>query len=199
MISPTSKEYLRRDMLAQLRSMSRALHAEASLSICTTAAHLPAFVESRCVAFFAPLASEPDIHPLIEEAWAEGKRVVLPLMLEESPVPELDWHAVTSWDEVVMPGPIGLREPDPVRCPRVPLAEIGCVFVPGVAFDAKGFRLGRGGGFYDRFLSLAPENLPRIGLMFALQKIPLVPREEHDHPLPSVVTEDGEETFAPAK
>src|SRR5476651_1965220 len=160
------KEKLRREMRARLRGMSPDLHAEASLVICQMAANLPAFLKSRCVALFAPLPSEPDIRPLIEEAWAQGKRVVLPLMIKRGPTPELDWHEIASWDDVVAPGqlgPLGLREPDPLRCPRVPLAELDCVFVPGVAFDEGGFRLGRGGGFYDRFLTQAPTTLPCVG------------------------------------
>jgi len=187
----TAKEKLRREMRARLRGMGPAVHAEASLVICRVAANLPAFIKSRCVALFAPLPSEPDIHPLIEEAWAQGKRVVLPLMIRRGSTPELDWHEVTTWDDVVVPGPFGLREPDPLRCPRVPLAELDCVFVPGVAFDPEGFRLGRGGGFYDSFLSQMPPTLPCIGLMFSLQKVPLVPREPHDQALRSVITEDG--------
>lgn len=190
-----SKEHLRREIRSRLKSMGRALHAEASLVICQTAAHLPAFLDGNCVALFAPLASEPDIHPLIEEAWAQGKRVALPLMLATAGAPELDWHLVTSWDDVVVPGPLGVREPDPLNCPKVALEEIDCVLVPGLAFDHEGFRLGRGGGFYDRFLSLVPPHMPCIGLMFSLQKVPLVPREVHDQALRSVVTEDGEATF----
>jgi len=186
-----AKEKLRCEMRTRLRGMSPALHAEASLVICQMAANLPAFLKSRRVALFAPLPSEPDVHPLIEEAWAQAKRVVLPLMIQHGSTPELDWHEVTSWDDVVLPGPFGLREPDPLRCRRVPLAELDCVFMPGVAFDAEGFRLGRGGGFYDRFLSLTPPTLPCIGLMFSLQKVPAVPREPHDQALRRVITEDG--------
>src|ERR1700744_1289543 len=114
---PVSKEELRRAIRDRLRALNPALRAEASLVICQAAANLPAFLKSRCVALFAPLASEPDIHPLIEEAWAQGKRVVLPLMIKQGARPELDWHEVTNWDDVVVPGPFGLREPDPLRCP----------------------------------------------------------------------------------
>jgi 5-formyltetrahydrofolate cyclo-ligase len=185
------KEKLRHEMRARLRGMSPALHAEASLVICQVAANLPAFLKSRCVALFAPLPSEPDVNPLIEEAWAQGKRVVLPLMIKHGSKPELDWHEITSWDDVVVPGPFGLREPDPLRCPRVAIAKLDCAFVPGVAFDHEGFRLGRGGGFYDSFLSQTPPTLPCIGLMFGAQKVPLVPREPHDQALRSVITEDG--------
>ncbi|HEV3270987.1 MAG TPA: 5-formyltetrahydrofolate cyclo-ligase [Candidatus Methylacidiphilales bacterium] len=194
----SAKEKLRREMRARLRGMGPAFHAEASLVICQAAANQPAFLKSRSVALFAPLPSEPDIHPLIEEAWAQGKRVVLPLMIKRGGAPELDWHEIASWDDVVVPGqpgPPGLREPDPLRCRRVPISELDCVFVPGVAFDDEGFRLGRGGGFYDNFLSLAPPALPCIGLMFSLQQVPLVPREAHDQALRSVITEDELITF----
>jgi 5-formyltetrahydrofolate cyclo-ligase len=191
-----AKEALRREIRARLHGLGPALRAEASLVICQVAANLPAFLKSRRVAFFAPLPSEPDIHPLIEEAWAQGKRVVLPLMISRGSAPVLDWHEITGWDDVVVPGPFGLREPDPLRCPRVALAELDCVFVPGVAFDHEGFRLGRGGGFYDSFLSQASPALPCIGLMFSLQKIALVPREPHDQALRSVITEDGLVSFA---
>ena len=186
-----AKEKIRLEMRARLRAMAPAARAEASLVICQAAANLPAFLKSRCVALFAPLQTEPDIHPLIEEAWAQGKRVVLPLMIKHGSRPELDWHAVTSWDDVVVPGPFGLREPDPLRCPRVAMTELDCAFVPGLAFDHEGFRLGRGGGFYDSFLSLAPAKISCVGLMFSLQIIALVPREPHDQALRSILTEDG--------
>jgi 5-formyltetrahydrofolate cyclo-ligase len=190
-----AKEKLRREMRAKLREMTPAFRAEASLVISQIAANLPAFTASRCVALFAPLPTEPDIHPLIEEAWAQGKRVVLPLMIKQGNKPELDWHEVANWNEVVVPGPLGVREPDPLRCRRVPMTDLDCVFVPGMAFDHEGVRLGRGGGFYDSFLGLAPEKLHSVGLFFSGQKIPFVPREAHDQALRSVITEDGFQSF----
>jgi 5-formyltetrahydrofolate cyclo-ligase len=194
-----AKETLRREMRARLREMSPEVRAEASLVICQLAANLPAFVRSQCVALFAPLGLEPDVHPLIEEAWAQGKRVVLPIMIKHGTKPELDWHEVGHWDDVVVPGPFGLREPDPLRCPRVSRAELDCVFVPGIAFDEEGFRLGRGGGFYDSFLDAAPANLPCLGVMFSSQRVAAVPREAHDRSVGSIVTEDGLISFAKGK
>lgn len=185
-----AKPNLRREMRAHLRALSPDARAQASLLICRAAANHPAFRKARCVALFAPLPSEPDIHPLIEEAWAEGKRVALPYMLERRTRPELNWHAVASWEEMVARGPMGLREPDPARCPLLAPADIDCVFVPGLAFDEDGHRLGRGGGFYDSFLSQAPSNATCIGLFFATQKVKRVPREAHDYALKAVITEE---------
>jgi 5-formyltetrahydrofolate cyclo-ligase len=189
------KDEMRREMRKRLREMEAGLHFEASLVIGEEAANLPAFRNAETVALFAPLPTEPDIHPLIEEAWARKKRVVLPRMFREGEAPHLDWHVVTAWDEVVEPGPFGLREPDHLRCPRVGIAEIGCVFVPGLAFDRTGLRLGRGGGFYDSFLGRAPAKLPRFGLMFSCQRVDRLLRESHDQALPAIVTEDGVVTF----
>jgi 5-formyltetrahydrofolate cyclo-ligase len=186
-----AKAVLRRAMLERLRAMPVAAMAEASLNLCRVAAALPAFRAARTVGLFAPLATEPDLHPLIEEAWAHRQVVALPLILRaESTDPLLEWREVRAWKELVIPGPFGLREPDPERCRLVDPAELDLAFVPGVAFDAAGTRLGRGGGFYDRFLSHAPTGMPAIGLMFALQKVAEVPREPHDQPLRRVVTEE---------
>jgi 5-formyltetrahydrofolate cyclo-ligase len=176
--------------------MDPARRAEASLVICKEAAALAAFRDAKTIALFAPLPTEPDIHPLIEEAWAQKKRVVLPRMFRDGDVPHLDWHAVTAWDEVIEPGPFGLREPDHLRCPRIEIAELDCVFVPGLAFDPRGLRLGRGGGYYDSFLARAPKKISRFGLMFACQRIEKLPREPHDQALPAIVTEDGVVAFA---
>jgi 5-formyltetrahydrofolate cyclo-ligase len=80
----------------------------------------------------------------------------------------------------------------------VEIKELDCAFVPGLAFDETGLRLGRGGGYYDRFLSQAPARLPCIGMMFSLQKVSSVPREAHDGALREIITEDGLLTFSPS-
>ena len=182
-------------MRQRLREMPSPLRAEASLVICELAARLPEFRSGLCLGLFAPLPTEPDIYPLIEEAWAEGKTVVLPRLWNEGAAPRLEWHAVKQWSEVIEPGPFGLREPDPAQCPRVDPARLDCIFVPGMAFDSTGLRLGRGGGFYDRFLGGVAPEVARFGLMFALQQVSRVPREPHDQALPAIVTEDGVISF----
>jgi 5-formyltetrahydrofolate cyclo-ligase len=186
-----AKEEMRRQMRVKLRTMTPEIRAEASLEICRHAVALPAFQEAKLVALFAPLSTEPDIHPLIEEAWARGKRVAFSLMLQVRDAPRLEWHKVTSWDEMIVAGPFGIREPDPVRCRRVGPDEIGCMLVPGLAFDARGGRLGRGGGYYDSALAEKAAGVAAIGLMFAVQEVREVPHEAHDRALGGVVSEKG--------
>jgi 5-formyltetrahydrofolate cyclo-ligase len=185
------KAVLRQQMRARLGLRPEDEHARSSLDLCRLAAELPAFRDAQAVAVFAPLPTEPDIRPLIEEAWALKKRVAFPLMSRDGSVPRLDWFVAGGWEALVVAGPFGVREPDPLLCPKIPLLELDCIFVPGLAFDRRGHRLGRGGGYYDAALAELDIGTPRIGLMFACQQADEVPRDAHDQMLSSVVTEAG--------
>jgi 5-formyltetrahydrofolate cyclo-ligase len=181
---------LRHQMRTRLELWPGEERVRASLELCRRAAELAAFRETRAVAVFAPLPNEPDIHPLIEEAWAQKKRVAFPLMSRAGDAARLDWLAVESWEALVVTGPFGVQEPDPALCPRLSPLELDCIFVPGLAFDSRGHRLGRGGAYYDAALSEFDVGTPRVGLFFACQQAPEVPRDAHDQMLTSVVTEN---------
>jgi len=83
----------------------------------------------------------------------------------------------------------GIREP--VEGGVIGPGEIEVALVPGVAFDLSGGRLGRGAGFYDRFLGRLADRAVRIGVGFGLQVVGRVPRETHDLGVDALVTEDG--------
>ncbi len=185
------KAALRQQMRTRLALHSTEERARASLEICRRAGALLSFRAAQAVAVFAPLPTEPDIHPLIEEAWAAKKRVAFPLMSRGGDAPQLEWLVVASWDQLALAGPFGVREPDPAVCPRLEPLELDCLFVPGLAFDPRGHRLGRGGGYYDAALAQLDIGTPRVGLFFAFQRVGEVPRDPHDQMLTSVVTEDG--------
>ena len=183
------KAALRQQMRTRLALLSAEERATTSLEICRRAASLPCFREAQAVALFAPLAAEPGIQPLVEEAWAEKKQVAFPLMSREGDVPHLTWQVAGSWEELVLAGPFGVREPDPARCPAIDPLALDCIFTPGLAFDPRGHRLGRGGGYYDAALAQLDIGTPRVGLFFACQQAEEVPRDAHDQVLTSVVTE----------
>lgn len=168
-------------MLSQLAVMDRDTRLEASLSICQTAAQWPGFQQAQTVALFASMKTEPETTLLIEEAWAQKKRVVFPRTWPEG---RLTWHHVRDWAD------LNKREPTE-NCLLVPVEELECVFVPGLAFDAQGYRLGRGGGYYDRVLASLPGTVPCPGLMFAGQELDEVAHEAHDVLLRCVITENG--------
>lgn len=84
----------------------------------------------------------------------------------------------------------GLREPGP-GAPSVPIPEIGLVIVPGIAITPSGDRLGRGGGFYDRFLARLSPGAQSVGLVLSCQVVGKLPAESHDRSVGLVITEDG--------
>ncbi|MCA9271728.1 MAG: 5-formyltetrahydrofolate cyclo-ligase [Phycisphaerales bacterium] len=84
----------------------------------------------------------------------------------------------------------GLREPGP-GAPVVSIDEIGLVIVPALAYSRSGERLGRGGGFYDRFLARLSPGAVTVGLVLSCQVVDEVPAEAHDMSVGVVITEDG--------
>jgi 5-formyltetrahydrofolate cyclo-ligase len=141
--------------------------------------------------FFVSFGSEIAIAPMIARALAEGKRVAAPRA--ERAARMLLPYAVGDLQSDLRPGAYGILEPRPDR-PLVPLDEIEVVIVPAVAWDEEGFRLGYGGGYYDRFLPQVDQAV-RIGLGFELQVRTEVPREREDLPVDVLVTEEKVRRF----
>jgi 5-formyltetrahydrofolate cyclo-ligase len=154
-------------------------------------AHLlchPAWRESRVVLGYASFRQEVDTFPLLEEVLARGKELVLPRVVRASR--SLHLLRVKDLAADLRPGYQGILEPDPARCSSVDPGLIDLVLVPGVVFDRRGFRLGYGGGYYDRLLASLPRAV-RVGLAFSLQVVEELPVLPHDLPVDVLVTEDG--------
>ena len=101
----------------------------------------------------------------------------------------LDFHIVPA-GEILMPGSFGIPEPLahwPHTAPQV-------LLVPLLAFDARGHRLGYGGGYYDRTLEAL--KVPAFGIAYAGQEVPSLPAEAHDRTLDGILTEDGLRLFS---
>lgn len=155
-----------------------------STAICRRVVALPVYRRAGTVhVYFGAVAGEVATTPLLEDAWASGKRVVCPRIASEG---GLEGRAVRSLADFV-PGPMGLREPDPRSTLPVEPRSIDLVVVPGLGYDRQGHRLGFGAGFYDRFL--ATTEAPRVGLAFSLQLVDRIPRGPGDEPVDWIVTE----------
>jgi len=178
---------LRRDLKDRLASMTAGEKARLSRRICERLAAIPEFSAARHVFAFMPLPVEPDILSLVaahpEKRWSfprVGSDSVLtfccPGTLEEAPR-----------------GAFGIREPGD-HCPISDPSEAGIILVPGLGFDSTNrARLGRGRGYYDRFLSglnRVERPVRIIGLGFDIQLETLV-SEPHDQPMDRIVTESG--------
>ncbi len=160
--------------------------ATASHTACARLMQLEAFQNASVVMLFMPLADEVDLLPLALKCFQMGKTVC---------VPKVDWARgdmeaveVTSFDDHVMEvDEHGVRSPRDGQC--VLVRSINLVVVPGVAFDAQGNRLGRGGGFYDRFLKRLAPTAATVGLAFDQQIIDQVPVDDRDIRVDMVVTD----------
>lgn len=180
------KKKIRRDILALRNALPRAELEAMSKSICRRFARLPVLKDCKSVMIFLSFGSEVNTDYIIEMLWKQGKKVFVPLCKPETR--ELEIFSITTFADVE-PGYFGIREPKKNLRPPVSKDAIDMVMVPAVAFDRRGFRVGYGGGFYDRFL--AGMNVPKLGLAFSCQLIKEVPVGEYDQTVCGVVTENG--------
>ncbi|KIL97014.1 5-formyltetrahydrofolate cyclo-ligase [Paramagnetospirillum magnetotacticum MS-1] len=175
----------------RLRQLARRTRAEAALRDPGAGRSLAGLVHSlglapkMVVAGYWPLKGEMDPLPLMEALAAEGHLLALPAVTETGGT--LEFRPWTP-GEVLEPGPHGTRHPS-AASPIVPQA----LLVPLLAFDRRGFRLGYGGGYYDRTLSDLRRRgaVPAIGLAFAAQEVERVPTDPWDIALDLVATELG--------
>lgn len=133
------------------------------------------YKKAKTILFYASFDGEVDTKGMLKQALKAGKRVALPVMVEakKSIIPSL----VFDLHKELGIGPYGITQPRKDYLRPVDLSDIDLVVVPAVAFDKQGNRLGRGKGYYDRFLKNLPQTTPTIGLAFDFQvaeKLPFV-------------------------
>jgi len=181
-----NKSQIRADMNGFLTGLSPADRHARSMAACHQLISTREFKNAQMIMIFMSMPSELETSTLAVRSWQEGKNIA---------VPRLDWHSkrmepveIRSLDVgMKMTGP-GVREP--VTGTVVPLGLIDMIVVPGLAFDRRGYRVGRGKGFYDRFLAQREIQALRCGLCFHEQLLTAaIPVEPHDMPMNLLVTD----------
>jgi 5-formyltetrahydrofolate cyclo-ligase len=180
---PNSKQALRLAVRARLAAMPAAQRSEASAQARALLAQQALWQQARSVLFFAPMPEELDIWPLLLDALAAGKTVALPCY--ELTARSYAAYRVRDPVKDVQEGSFGIREPK-LSEGASPLTRLDLILVPGVAFDLRGRRLGRGKGFYDRMLATLQG--ARCGVGFDEQVVEEVPSEPHDARLDCLLT-----------
>ena len=142
--------------------------------------------------FFVSFGSEIDTLPAIRSALAAGKRVAAPRADPQARA--LEPCEIRNPGTDLALGAHNIREPR-AHCRPVPLEEIVVIIVPAAAWGEDGYRVGYGGGYYDRFLLQVPSAI-RIGLGLEVQVVPEAPHGEHDLPVDVLVTDKGVRRFA---
>lgn len=179
----TAKQLLRDQVRAGMKQLSADARVGAAAAICARLRTTAIWQSAQSVLMFAPLTDEPDVWPLLGEALTMGKQVAVP-----SYVPGPNVYVARRIGDLVrdlVVGKFGVREAAP-HCAEIPLNQLDLVLVPGVAFDARGRRLGRGKGFYDRLL--ADVRGAKCGVAFDEQMVATVPVGPRDIPLNCILT-----------
>jgi 5-formyltetrahydrofolate cyclo-ligase len=181
--SSGQKSILRAQVREELKKMSDAERAAASLQICSRLEEQELWRKAKTILFYAPLPEEPDIWRLVVDSLATGKDVLLPRFEVE----QGRYSACLIRDAVqdVRVGKFGVREPVK-NCVTISLNRLDLILVPGIAFDLDGRRLGRGKGFYDRLLATLEG--PTCGVAFDQQIVRHIPVEPHDMRLSCILT-----------
>ena len=182
------KAALRRAIRAAQRSWTAQRRRESDRALFARFLTLPELAGAETVLLFHGMGAEPDTRGLIAALLAEGKRVALPRC---RPGHTLEARRI-EMDSTLMRHPYGMDEPGE-DCPLLLPGEVDLVLVPALCYDRAGFRLGQGGGYYDRYL--AAFSGTAAGLCRAEFLREQLPREEHDRPVDLVLTE--EETLRP--
>lgn len=155
-----------------------------SLAACRRMIHTPEFQNARAVMLYLSMPGEPDLQSLAAAAWKDGKNVLLP---------SVDWgdnsmlpvrvYTLDARSDAHIP-----RVPQPAAGEPFPIEHIDLIVIPGLAFSRSGHRLGRGKGYYDRFLSRPKVSAIRAAIAFDEQWCAEFPVEPHDIGMQIIVT-----------
>ncbi|MFE7174325.1 5-formyltetrahydrofolate cyclo-ligase [Streptomyces sp. NPDC057616] len=192
------KRTLRRELRAVRGRLTADDVQEAAAALAVRALELPELAGARTVAAYVSVGGEPGTLALLDALRARHVRVLLPALLPDN---DLDWGEYTGADSLARVqhgGKMALFEPSGARLGPEAVTGADVVLLPGLAVDARGMRLGRGGGSYDRVLA----RLERAGahpalvvLLYGSEVVGRVPEEEHDRPVHAVVTPSGVRRF----
>lgn len=192
MAENANKSAVRRQLREQLAAMTEDARHRMSVAACGFLASTAEFAAARVVMLYLSMPSEVDTSPLALKAWQAGKTVVVPkVSWDQRRMLPVEINSLT--DHMTTSGP-GVREP--IEGKPVPVDFIDLVVVPGLGFSEKGYRIGRGMGFYDRFLAQAEFIGTSCGLAFNEQIVENLPVLDHDIPLSMLVTDRGIRRFA---
>ncbi|MFJ4715043.1 5-formyltetrahydrofolate cyclo-ligase [Streptomyces sp. NPDC088785] len=192
------KRTLRREFLAVRNALPVDDVQEARTVLARRALGLTELATASTVAAYVSVGTEPGTGALLDALHARGTRVLLPVLLPDN---DLDWGAYDgpgSLVDVPRPGRMTLAEPAGERLGRDAVLAADAVLLPGLAVDARGTRLGRGGGSYDRVLArleAAGAHPALVVLLYDSEVVERLPHEAHDQAVHAVVTPSGTRRF----
>lgn len=149
-----------------------------SRQLCSRVLKTQAYHDAKTVYGYLPFNQEVNLLPLLQQAVRDGKQVALPKCYGK----DMRFILVSDFSRIQASS---IGAPEPVEDAPIAQDKTALVIVPGLVFDERGYRIGYGGGYYDRFLSREPHH-PTIGLCFDFQLISRLEEEPHDLPVDTV-------------
>lgn len=183
-----NKKLLRQEILTKRSLLTQEKIQEYSNKIQNTLYKMDEYKNAKRIMCFVSNGSEVDTHPLIDRAILDGKSIVVPITVSKTK--ELLVSDLFSLSELEV-GFYNIEVPKEEFLRLVDPETIDLVLVPGVALGKDGYRVGYGGGYYDRFLAKLDSSVPKIALGFDLQVVDQVPTEHFDIPVDLILTEKG--------
>lgn len=170
-----AKQKLRQQMLEKLRLLSDGEKGEAAKKVFDALSKHPAFIHARVLMIYSALPTEISLGGFFE--WAQKSKKIIALPRVENKM--LKPYQVSNMETDLTTGLYRVLEPRS-GCREIEVDRLELVIVPGLAYDRLGWRLGRGKGFYDRFMSSLPESCATIGVCFKMQLLESVSHGEND-------------------
>lgn len=181
-----AKKDLRKSIKVKLAELSVPQYEDLSYQVAQQLFNTDEWIDASTIAVTVSKAPEVDTFQIIRKGWEQGKRIVVPKCEPKSR--KLNFRTLKRFSELETVY-YGLLEPIVSETESVSPDEIDLVIVPGLAFSRDGYRLGFGGGYYDRFLANYQGNT--MSLTFKDQIVPEVPVESHDIPVRKIVSSEG--------
>ena len=179
------KETLRAKYKALRDRLPASYRKEAARKIAQKLFSSPQWKRAKAVGLYISSRSEVDTTDIIKRALAEGKLVRAPKVLSDT---KMRFFEITGAKDLKK-GSFGIPEPK-LSCKKVGCSTLDLLIVPGIVFDKKGYRLGHGLGYYDRFLPRAFRAF-KVGLSYGRTLVASLPHDAKDRPVQAVITESG--------
>jgi 5-formyltetrahydrofolate cyclo-ligase len=187
MINELTKEAIRRRLLLKRKKLTPEYILKKSKIIADNLLKLDIYQQSTNIMLYVATKLEVQTQEIIKSAQQDKKNIFIPLIIRGSH--NLFPSLVKDFEKELIRGDLGIFQPSKEFYRICPPDILDLVIVPGVAFNVQGYRLGRGGGYYDRFLSQLEPRTISVALAFEMQILEEIPVEEKDIPVDYIITE----------
>lgn len=181
-----NKETLRKSMQEKLSELSKKERESISKKLQEKLFQSELWKKADSIGIYLSFGTEWDTREIIKQAWNMNKKIAIPKTIPSKK--EMNFYQINDYSEVEK-GHMGIEEPIVEKAQYVNKKEIDLLIVPGLIFSEKGYRIGFGGGYYDRFL--ADFIHPTLSLVWSNQLVESIPINQYDLPVQYILTENG--------